>query len=294
MRHPDGSTRCIVDSLTLVYHQPRKRHTGEYFEMRDGESDMLYRVFLYEGSNRWGYPQNARMHYYPLFTNDGRRIPEKNLVRSKRVGPKEKRALSAGPTKACTRSLLPGQVKRTKKKRKAATNAIREIRKYQGKHFREVERKIDRHGNIETVTKDRYTMEEHATELLIKKAPFQRLVREIAIDFKSDLRMTDKALEALQVAAEAHLLSVFQDANLCALNSLRETVKVRDMRLASKIRRDARPDDLRDWMDKNPGCFVSMSMFKKDGAEDGLYVRKQRREIGCAIPRFDGVPDLYW
>jgi histone H3 len=37
------------------------------------------------------------------------------------------------------------------------------------------------------------------TELLIRKLPFQRLVREIAQDFKTDLRFQSAAVGALQV-----------------------------------------------------------------------------------------------
>jgi len=48
------------------------------------------------------------------------------------------------------------------------------------------------------------------TELLIKKLPFQRLVREIAADFKADLRWQSKAVQALQESAEAYLVNLFE------------------------------------------------------------------------------------
>ena len=48
------------------------------------------------------------------------------------------------------------------------------------------------------------------TELLIRKAPFQRLIREIAQDFKSDLRFQSTAVLALQEAAEAYLVGLFE------------------------------------------------------------------------------------
>ena len=41
-----------------------------------------------------------------------------------------------------------------------------------------------------------------STELLIRKLPFQRLVREIAQDFKTDLRFQSSAVMALQEACE--------------------------------------------------------------------------------------------
>jgi histone H3/H4 len=53
-----------------------------------------------------------------------------------------------------------------------------------------------------------------STELLIRKLPFQRLVREIAQDFKTDLRFQSSAVMALQESAEAYLVSLFEDTNL--------------------------------------------------------------------------------
>ena len=54
-----------------------------------------------------------------------------------------------------------------------------------------------------------------STELLIRKLPFQRLVREIAQDFKTDLRFQSSAIGALQEASEAYLVGLFEDTNLC-------------------------------------------------------------------------------
>merc|ERR1739844_131816 len=56
-----------------------------------------------------------------------------------------------------------------------------------------------------------------STELLIRKLPFQRLVREIAQDFKTDLRFQSAAIMALQEASEAYLVGLFEDTNLCAI-----------------------------------------------------------------------------
>ena len=65
-----------------------------------------------------------------------------------------------------------------------------------------------------------------STELLIRKLPFQRLVREIAQDFKTDLRFQSAAIGALQEASEAYLVSLFEDTNLCAIHAKRVTVRV--------------------------------------------------------------------
>ncbi|XP_017456208.2 uncharacterized protein H4cl1 [Rattus norvegicus] len=59
-----------------------------------------------------------------------------------------------------------------------------------------------------------------STELLIRKLPFQRLVREIAQDFKTDLRFQSSAVMALQEASEAYLVGLFEDTNLCVLTTM--------------------------------------------------------------------------
>uniref|UniRef100_A0A1I7WES0 Histone domain-containing protein n=1 Tax=Heterorhabditis bacteriophora TaxID=37862 RepID=A0A1I7WES0_HETBA len=62
------------------------------------------------------------------------------------------------------------------------------------------------------------TVDLKLTELLIRKLPFQRLVREIAQDFKTDLRFQSSAVMALQEASEAYLVGLFEDTNLCAIH----------------------------------------------------------------------------
>uniref|UniRef100_A0ACD5VFW7 Uncharacterized protein n=1 Tax=Avena sativa TaxID=4498 RepID=A0ACD5VFW7_AVESA len=75
-----------------------------------------------------------------------------------------------------------------------------------------------------------------STELLIRKLPFQRLVREIAQDFKTDLRFQSSAVSALQEAAEAYLVGLFEDTNLCAIHAKRVTIMPKDIQLARRIR----------------------------------------------------------
>jgi len=72
--------------------------------------------------------------------------------------------------------------------------------------------------------------------LLIRRMPFQRLVREIAQDFKTDLRFQGSAVLALQEASEAYLVGLFEDTNLCAIHANRVTITWKDMRLALRIR----------------------------------------------------------
>ena len=75
-----------------------------------------------------------------------------------------------------------------------------------------------------------------STELLIRKAPFQRLVKEISQDLDRRLRWQSTAILALQEAAEAYLVGLFEDTNLCAIHAKRVTIMPKDIQLARRIR----------------------------------------------------------
>jgi len=75
-----------------------------------------------------------------------------------------------------------------------------------------------------------------STDLLIRKLPFQRLVREIANGFKHDLRFQSTAILALQEASESYITSLMEDTNLCAIHANRVTIMPGDMKLARRIR----------------------------------------------------------
>ena len=82
-----------------------------------------------------------------------------------------------------------------------------------------------------------------STELLIRKLPFQRLVREIAGDSQiitsplcGKVRFQSAAIMALQEAAEAYLVGLFEDTNLCAIHAKRVTIMPKDIQLARRIR----------------------------------------------------------
>ena len=101
---------------------------------------------------------------------------------------------------------LTGDVKKPHRYR-PGTVALREIRRYQ-----------------------------KSTELLIRELPFQRLVREIAQDFKTDLRFQSSAVVALQEASGAYLVGLFEDTTLCAIHAKRVTIMPKDVQLAHRIR----------------------------------------------------------
>ena len=86
------------------------------------------------------------------------------------------------------------------------------------------------------------------TDLLIRKAPFQRVVREITQNLfpNKDLRFQSLAVLALQEASEAYMIGMFDDTNLCALHAKRVTLMPRDMLLARCLRGETwtKPDDV--------------------------------------------------
>jgi histone H3 len=87
-----------------------------------------------------------------------------------------------------------------------------------------------------------------STRLLIRKLPFQRLVREIVQEVErthDDKRIQSTALMALQEASEAYLVGLFEDTNMCAIHAKRVTIMPKDLLLARRIRgEEPKPKDL--------------------------------------------------
>lgn len=152
----------------------------------------------------------------------------------------------SGETKAAVRSDIRTGKKPSDKpfRYRPGTVCLREIRTYQGRVRYVPENPSDPRSKQKKV----WNHDPKATQLMIPKATFQRLVRNVFLkDRKSDCKMTTKAIEALQTAAEAHLVSVFQDANLiCALHANRTTLLPKDIKIARMIRRDATEDERAD------------------------------------------------
>ena len=101
----------------------------------------------------------------------------------------------------------PAEGKKKPHRYRPSTVALREIRRYQ-----------------------------KSIELLIRRLPFQRLVREIAQDYKGRLNFASGAILALQEAAEAYLVGLFKDTNLCAIHAKCITIMPKDIQLARHIR----------------------------------------------------------
>ena len=75
-----------------------------------------------------------------------------------------------------------------------------------------------------------------STALLLRRIPFLRLIREVAQDFKTDLRFTADATYTLQCTSEDYLVRLFEDSNLCAIHTKRVTIMPKDIQLAWRIR----------------------------------------------------------
>jgi histone H3 len=132
----------------------------------------------------------------------------KQTARVSTGGKAPRKALALKAARKAQHKSTPGNGGAKKPHRyRPGTVALREIRKYQ-----------------------------KSTELLLRKLPFQRLVREIAQDFKSDIRFQSQALMAIQEACENYLVLLFEDTNLCAIHAKRVTIFPKDIQLARRIR----------------------------------------------------------
>ncbi len=87
-----------------------------------------------------------------------------------------------------------------------------------------------------TVAAREIRMYQKSTDLLIRKLPFQRLVKNIAHDIKTETRFQSSAVLALQEASEAYLVGLFEDTNMCAVHANRVTIMEKDILLARRIR----------------------------------------------------------
>ena len=99
-----------------------------------------------------------------------------------------------------------------------------------------------------TVTLREIKRYQKSVDMLLPRASFQRLVRNITMDMDHNLRFQSQALQALQEATEAYIVGLFEDTNLCAIHAKRVTVQKKDMDLARRIR----GDKMSDYRDQQP------------------------------------------
>ena len=77
---------------------------------------------------------------------------------------------------------------------------------------------------------------QNSTNLLISKAPFEKIVKEISQEINPEIRFQKSAVEALHEAAEAYTIGVIEDGNLCSIHAKRKTLMKKDVNLATTIR----------------------------------------------------------
>ncbi|KAH7443072.1 hypothetical protein KP509_02G017900 [Ceratopteris richardii] len=75
-----------------------------------------------------------------------------------------------------------------------------------------------------------------SVELLIPQRAFASVVKEELQSYCAGLGIQGIALEALQEVAEAYLISMLEDSNLCAIHAKRVTIQPKDIQLARRIR----------------------------------------------------------
>ena len=76
---------------------------------------------------------------------------------------------------------------------------------------------------------------QRSTDLVICKLPFQHLVNEIVQGFNTEFRVMPAMVMALQEAAEAYLVQLLEDSNLCAIHAKHVTIQPKDIQLARWI-----------------------------------------------------------
>lgn len=128
-----------------------------------------------------------------------------------------------------------------------------------------------------TVTLREIKRYQKTIDMLLPRAPFQRLVRNITEQMDHNLRFQSQALHALQEATEAYIVGLFEDTQLCAIHANRVTVQKKDMDLARRIRGD-RNYDYRDMQPKT-GDEIFLSLPYSNDADKTAMLRQQVRQM---------------
>ena len=133
------------------------------------------------------------------------RSQQRNMARTKRTARKDKvgRKQSAFAKKQPRSQMGQATMQQQPHRYQPGMVALREIRRYQ-----------------------------KSTELLIRKILFQRLVRKILQGYGVGYRVTPAMMMALQEAAEAYLVQLLEDSNLCAIHAKCITIQPKDIQLA--------------------------------------------------------------
>lgn len=212
---PPAGSFWWAENTVKIARSNSEKHSVETANQHSRRRSTAIRIRKGKKVHGGGGPAEFQPPPWAIYTHPGDNagtLPLADMARTKQTARKSagggKAPRKQIPTKAARKGApaAAGGVKKPHRFR-PGTVALREIRRFQ-----------------------------KSTELLIRKLPFQRLVREIAQDFKTDLRFQASAVAALQESAEAYLVGLFEDTNLCAIHAKRVTIMPKDMQLARRIR----------------------------------------------------------
>ena len=156
--------------------------------------------------------------------------PPKPVSTRKQAAPAKKQVAkkSTGGKKTTGRKAPKSSAAATRKKR-----VTKETWTHKTFHVRPREKGRWRPGSVALMEIRHYQRNPHP---ICGFLPFSRLVREIAMDFKSNLRFSKGALMILQESSEQYLTGLFEDTQLCAIHARRVTIMPKDIQLARRIR----------------------------------------------------------
>lgn len=131
------------------------------------------------------------------------------MARTKRTAARSVKGVKKTSDEKLPTKKAPASDIKRKRRQRPGSLALREIRKYQ-----------------------------KGTDLVIRKLPFQRLIREQADIWFPGCRFSTSSLSALQECTESYLTGLMEDSQLCTVHARRQTLFQKDMVLAKRIRGD--------------------------------------------------------
>ena len=182
----------------------------------------------------------------PKAKTASKKVPSKTMGASKKKGVSIKSKMSKSGAKSSQNAMSEGDKKN--RRYRPGTVALREIKRYQ-----------------------------KSTNMLIPKAPFMRLVRDICGGIDNELRFQEQTMVALQEASEAYLVGLLEDSSLCAIHAKRQTLQKGDMVLAKRIRGDENNDHI-DRVEKT-GDEVFYQLPYKNGKDAMAQLKAQVKNM---------------
>lgn len=168
--------------------------------------------------------------------------------------------------------------------RRVRYNPVSSARRTDPRTGRPMEKRRTRPGTA--ALREVKKLQVNSTKLIIPKSRFQLLVKEIAIDRKSDIKFEVSAVQALQEAAEAHLVELFRKAQVVACHAKRETLHGRDLHVVRHITGDTGLFDL-----PNNGVTEDDALFLHRVSGNGKEWWSNLKGRAKAWRRSKGIPE---